>query len=62
MASIAPRIMAYSASDVGEGVILSRTSRQIIAPMSPIAPIVCRNFKKRRIGISSSFYNKCAAE
>ena len=45
---IAPRISAYSESDAGAGVKLSSTRRHAIAPMSPIAPIVCMNFSNRR--------------
>src|ERR1700743_3024995 len=44
----APRIRAYSGSDVGGGGTLSRPSRSAIAPIIPMAPIVWRNFIRRR--------------
>ncbi len=52
MPPIAARISAYSESEAGAGVKLSNTSRHAIAPVNPIAPIVCRNFINRRIAQS----------
>jgi hypothetical protein len=49
MPPIAARISAYSESEAGAGVKLSNTSKHAIAPMNPIAPIVCMNFINRRI-------------
>jgi len=49
MPPIAARIKAYCESDAGAGVKLSNTSRHAIAPMRPIAPIVCMNFINRRM-------------
>ena len=45
---MAIRMRTYSARDEGSGVNESNTKSTAIAPVMPIAPTVCRNFRSRR--------------
>jgi hypothetical protein len=49
ISAMAPRMSAYPASDVGGGVTRITARIDTIAPISPMAPIVCRNLTRRRM-------------